>query len=364
MSSEHEKYMRLALALARRGLGTVAPNPAVGCLLVKDGQIVGRGWTQPGGRPHAETEALAMAGASARGAIAYVTLEPCSHHGQTPPCADALIKAGVARVVAAIDDKDPRVSGRGLARLREAGIEVVAGILKDEAAEINEGFFLSVTEKRPLFSAKSATSIDGRIAVSSGHSKWITGPEARHYGHMLRAQHDAILIGIGTLIADDPMLDCRTDGLQHRSPVPVILDSQLRTPITAKLVKQAQKNGLLIICNEASVHSAKAEALQAAGVKLLAVADTRNLPEVAEALTKQGLTRVLIEGGGTVIGAFLKAGLCDRLHHFQAGKLLGGDGIAAIGPLGLAQVSEAPHLTLEQVRQVGADLLATYRKAE
>ena len=209
------RWMRAAFALARRGLGNVWPNPAVGCVLVRDGRVVGRGWTQPGGRPHAETEALRRAGALARGATAYVSLEPCSHWGRTSPCADALIAAGVRRVVAALEDPDPRVSGSGIARLREAGIAVETGLGAAEAAEINAGFLTRQRLGRPLVTLKLATSLDGKIATATGESQWITGPSARAYAHKLRAEHDAIMVGTGTVLADDPQLTCRLPGLSQ-----------------------------------------------------------------------------------------------------------------------------------------------------
>src|SRR5262245_58482979 len=234
-------HMRAALALAARGLGRTWPNPAVGCVLVRGGHVVGRGWTQPGGRPHAETEALARAGEAARGATAYVSLEPCAHTGKTPPCADALIAAGIGRVVAAVQDPDPRVSGRGLARLRDAGLAVVTGMCAAEAAELNAGFFTRIKQGRPLVSLKLATSLDGRTATRSGDSRWITGDAARRRAHALRATHDAILVGTGTALADDPELTCRLPGLGDRSPVRVVLDRQLRLPDAAKLLATAHE---------------------------------------------------------------------------------------------------------------------------
>src|SRR5438093_45669 len=233
--------MLAALALARRGLGNVWPNPAVGCIIVKDGRVAGRGWTQPGGRPHAETEALARAGEAARGATAYVSLEPCSHWGRTPPCADALIAAGVRRVVVALEDPDPRVAGSGLARLRAAGIAVETGLGAAAAAEINAGFFQRVRFGRPLVTLKLASSLDGRIATASGESRWITGPPARDHAHLLRATHDAILVGTGTVLADDPQLTCRLPGLARRSPVRVVIDRHLRIPPSARLIAEARQ---------------------------------------------------------------------------------------------------------------------------
>lgn len=234
--------MRAALSLARRNLGCVWPNPAVGCVLVRDGKVVGRGWTGRGGRPHAETEALARAGPAARGATAYVSLEPCDHHGETPPCSEALIAAEVARLVVAVEDPDPRVSGRGLKRLRAAGIdvEVAGGALAEQARDLNAGFFLRVREGRPLFTLKTATTLDGKIATRTGDSRWITGAGARAVTHWMRAEHDAVLIGSGTALADDPDLTCRTPGLEDRSPVRIVADGRLRLPPESRLVATAR----------------------------------------------------------------------------------------------------------------------------
>src|SRR6266446_3099076 len=234
-------HMRAAIALARRGLGDVWPNPAVGCVIVRKGRVVGRGWTQPGGRPHGETVALARAGVAATGATAYVTLEPCCHWGKTPPCADALIAAGLRRVVVALEDPDPRVAGAGIERLRAAGIEVEVGLCAAEAAEINAGFLQRVRLGRPLVTLKLATSLDGRIATAGGESRWITGPLARERAHLLRATHDAILVGTDTVLADDPRLTCRVPGLSRRSPVRVVIDRHLRISPGARLIAEARQ---------------------------------------------------------------------------------------------------------------------------
>jgi diaminohydroxyphosphoribosylaminopyrimidine deaminase / 5-amino-6-(5-phosphoribosylamino)uracil reductase len=231
------EHMAAALSLAARNLGQVWPNPAVGCVVVDAaGRVVGRGFTQPGGRPHAETEALAMAGERARGGTAFVTLEPCAHHGKTPPCAEALIAAGIARCIAAIEDPDPRVSGRGLAMLRQAGIAVETGPLADQARTLNAGFLTRVTAGRPFVALKLATSLDGCIATRAGESRWITGEAARAFGHRLRATHDAIAVGSGTVLADDPELTCRLAGLEHRSPVRLVFDRRGRVPARAKVM--------------------------------------------------------------------------------------------------------------------------------
>ncbi|NVJ98102.1 MAG: bifunctional diaminohydroxyphosphoribosylaminopyrimidine deaminase/5-amino-6-(5-phosphoribosylamino)uracil reductase RibD [Alphaproteobacteria bacterium] len=349
--------MSAALGLARRGLGVVAPNPAVGCILVKEGSVVGRGWTHPGGRPHAETVALAAAGDAAVGATAYVTLEPCAHTGKTPPCAQALIDAQVARCVVAIKDPDPRVSGKGVEMLEAAGIDVEVGAMADSAYELNRGFLSKVNQGRPLIALKLASSLDGRIALASGESKWITSGEARQFGHMLRAQYDGILVGSGTLIADDPALDCRVPGLNDRSPTPIILDGSFRITPDHKVARQ----GAIVFHTKRD--TTKEQALEKMGVELVPGA-TRDLPVVLNKLAERGLTRILVEGGGQVHASFLKAGLADAIEHFQAGLALGGDGRAAIGTLDLASLANAPHFNLKSVRQLGPDMLASYSKAE
>src|SRR5579864_840444 len=261
--------MRAALALARRGLGTVWPNPAVGCVILKDGRVVGRGWTQKGGRPHAETEALARASEAAKGATAYVSLEPCSHHGRTPPCAEALVAAGVARVVAAVEDPDPRVSGSGIARLKAAMIAVETGVCAADAEEVNAGFFCRVEHRRPLVTLKLATSLDGRIATASGESRWITGLAARERAHLLRATHDAVLVGTGTALADDPQLTCRLPGLENRSPVRIVIDRHLRLPVTLHLLAEADQVRTWV-ATLASADPARQGALTKVGIKIVA----------------------------------------------------------------------------------------------
>lgn len=356
-------FMRAALSLASRGLGDVWPNPAVGCLLVRDGRIVGRGWTQPGGRPHAETEALARATARARGATAYVTLEPCAHHGLTGPCSTALIAAGVARAVIAVEDPDPRVHGQGIAALRAAGIDIATGILGDEAAELNRGFLLRVTEGRPLFTLKLATSLDGRIATRTGDSKWITGEEARRQAHLLRASHDAVLVGSGTALADDPALTCRLPGMAGRSPVRLVADARLRLPPTGQLARTAGALPTWVL-TAAAADPARREALQAAGIGIIEVAtsDDGSLDPwaMAQALAGRGLTRVMIEGGGRLAAAFLRAGLIDRVCWFTAPKIIGGDGMAAVGDLGLDAVADAPVFRHPWHRGLGGDISGAY----
>jgi len=361
---DHAKWMRATLVFAKRELGNVAPNPSVGCLLVKNDIVVGRGWTQRGGRPHAETQALAMAKDAAKGATAYVSLEPCSHHGKTPPCAEALVREGVEHVVVAVEDPDPRVSGQGIHILNEAGIKTTVGILAEEAKSLNAGFFLKNVADRPYFTLKTAASIDGKIATATGESKWITGPKARSFSHLLRAQHDGILVGVNTVVADDPNLTCRVEGLEKRSPEVIVLDSKLRIPLDCNLLKNTDKQLVHIVCDEKSASTQNGDPLRKMGANLIEVADTHNLKEVAKRLANQGFTRVLVEGGAQVLASFVASRQCDRLHVFRAGKLIGAEGLSSIGDLALARLADAPHLTLESYRKLGSDLLATYRNAE
>jgi diaminohydroxyphosphoribosylaminopyrimidine deaminase / 5-amino-6-(5-phosphoribosylamino)uracil reductase len=349
------EHMGAALSLAARNLGQTWPNPAVGCVIVDDaGRVVGRGFTQRGGRPHAETEALMMAGARAKGGTAYVTLEPCSHHGKTPPCADALIAAGIARCVAAIEDPDPRVSGRGLAKLTEAGIAVETGVLAGQARELNVGFLTRVATGRPFVALKLATSLDGRIATRAGESRWITGEAARAFGHMLRATHDAIAVGSGTVLADDPELTCRLQGLESRSPVRLVFDRRGRTPATAKVMSNDPPTW--VVCNAPSRFNNASQYIEI----------TKNMDSTAwlsEALAKlgaAGLTRILMEGGATLATAFLKAGLVDRLYWFRAPIVIGGDGVPGIAPLAVDRLAESVGLRCVRSRTLGNDVLELY----
>jgi diaminohydroxyphosphoribosylaminopyrimidine deaminase / 5-amino-6-(5-phosphoribosylamino)uracil reductase len=352
--------MRAALGLARRGLGNVWPNPAVGCVIVAQGRIVGRGWTQPGGRPHAETEALGRAGELARGAAACVTLEPCAHWGQTPPCAEALIGAGIAYVAAALEDPDPRVAGAGLARLREAGVAVAAGLCAEEAAEINAGFLCRVRQGRPLVTLKLATTLDGHIATAAGESRWITGIAARERAHLLRAGHDAVMVGTGTLVADDPDLTCRLPGLHDRSPLRVVLDRRLRLPAAARVFAAPRT----WVVAAPGADPARRAALAAAGIEVIEVAADKtslDLAAVLAALGGRGVTRLLVEGGARLAAALLRAGLVDRLVWFHAPRLLGGDGLPAVAPLGLAALADAPAFEPLSSERVGEDVMTLLR---
>lgn len=357
----------MALRLAARALGTCAPNPAVGCVLVKEGQEVGRGWTQPGGRPHAETEALADArrrhGANAsRGATAYVTLEPCAHYGQTPPCADALIEAGIARLVVACRDPDPRVNGGGIRRVREAGIEVELGVGEVDARDQNAGFFTKVELGRPHVTLKTATSLDGRIATAAGQSKWITGPRARARGHLLRATHDAVLVGIGTALADDPKLNCRLPRFATRSPIRIVADTSLRLPPTSQLAVTARQQPTWVLTQKAAARSKPAEALTAAGVEIIPVEGAGTELDLAAALkllASRGVTRLLVEGGGRLAAGLVRRDLVDTIVWFRAPILLGGDARPAFAELGLSEVAAAPRFKRVDQRRFGDDLMET-----
>ncbi|WP_422027307.1 bifunctional diaminohydroxyphosphoribosylaminopyrimidine deaminase/5-amino-6-(5-phosphoribosylamino)uracil reductase RibD [Roseovarius sp.] len=358
MSDTDIRYMRLALSLGRRGQGQCWPNPAVGCVIVQGGRIVGRGWTQPGGRPHAERVALAEAGAAARGATAYVSLEPCAHHGQTPPCAEALIEAGIARVVAPLEDSDTRVSGRGFAMLRAAGVEVVTGVLADEAAADLVGFFRKATEGRPWITLKLASSFDGRIATASGHSQWITGPEARRLVHGLRARHDAVMVGAGTARADDPMLTVRGLGVA-RQPVRVVVSRRLDLPQDGKLARTAGEVPVWL-CHGPDADEDRVAAWQGFGAKLLPCELTgRQIDPVSvcAALGAEGLTRVFCEGGGALAASLLSAGLVDELVGFTAGFAVGAEGLPSVGAMGISSLDEAERFALAEVRQVGGDVM-------
>jgi diaminohydroxyphosphoribosylaminopyrimidine deaminase / 5-amino-6-(5-phosphoribosylamino)uracil reductase len=358
------RSMRAALALARRGLGTVWPNPAVGCVIADQGRVIGRGWTQPGGRPHGETEALGRAGEAARGATAYVSLEPCCHWGRTPPCTDALIAAGIRRVVVALEDPDPRVAGEGVRRLRSAGLHVDIGLCEAEAAEINAGFFCRLRNGRPLVTLKLATSLDGRIATGRGESQWITGPPARERAHALRAANDAIIVGTGTALADDPQLTCRLPGLAHRSPVRVVVDRRLRIPPTMRMISDARSVPTWVLTLP-SADAARRQAFVRAGATVIDVDPgpdgNGSVAAALAALGERGITRLLVEGGGRLAAAFAGAGLIDRLVWVHAPMLIGGDGTPAIAEFGLEMLSQAPSFERLSTGTVGDDVLTVFR---
>jgi len=357
-------YMKMALGLARRGCGSTWPNPAVGCVILdQSGHVAGRGHTGEGGRPHAETVALSRAGRAAEGGTAYVTLEPCAHHGQTPPCAEALIAAKLARVVVATGDPDPRVSGRGLTMLKNAGIDVDFGVCQAAADQVNEGFLKRISAHRPLITVKLATSLDGRIATASGESKWITGPDSRWRGHLLRANHDAILVGSGTVKADDPSLDCRLPGLESRSPVRIIVDSDLSVPLDSRVIETAEKSPTWIMTARPAAD--RRHALEQKAVKVIRCgADSEgqvNLPKMMNLLAEEGITRLLCEGGAQLNASLFRASLVDRVYWFRSSSVIGGDGLAAIAAIGVDDLSAAPRLSLVRSGRTGNDSWQEYK---
>ncbi|MEZ5752067.1 MAG: bifunctional diaminohydroxyphosphoribosylaminopyrimidine deaminase/5-amino-6-(5-phosphoribosylamino)uracil reductase RibD [Paracoccaceae bacterium] len=358
MPVDDARFMQLALTLGQRGLGQTWPNPAVGCVIVRDGVILGRGWTQPGGRPHAEVRALAQAGDAARGATAYVTLEPCAHHGKTPPCAEALIAAGVARVVTALTDPDQRVAGKGHAMLRAAGITVTEGVEAEAARRANLGFLSRITRGRPMVTLKLALTLDARIATATGESRWITGPEARRAVHMMRARHDAVLVGAGTARADDPDLRVRDLG-PVRQPVRIVADSRLGVPVASRLGRSAAEAPVWLL-HGPHPQAAARRAWEEAGADLIGcAADPMGRIDAPDALARlgaRGLTRVLCEGGGGLAASLLAADLVDELVVFGAGHIFGADGTPAIGPMGVTGI-EPKRWRLGSLRRVGDDVL-------
>lgn len=362
MESDDLAHMRTALALARRGLGSTWPNPSVGCVIVNAGRVVGRAFTAPGGRPHAEPQALAMAGAAARGATAYVTLEPCCHHGRTPPCTDALIAACVARVVVGTTDPDKRVNGSGIARLRAAGIAVTQDVLADEAKAVLAGFRQRVVAGRPLVTLKLASTLDGRIATSTGESRWITGEPARRMAHALRGRHDAVMVGVGTVMADDPDLTCRLPGFRATPIVRVVADSHLRTSLTARVVVSARETPTWMLLRHGT-DAARRQAFADAGVRLIDVppAEAGVDPRAAlTALGTAGITRLLVEGGAQVAAALLRAGLVDRIAWFHAPGVMGGDAWPAVQAFGVAALAAMPRFRRQCVTILGDDVLTEF----
>lgn len=357
------RFMQLALALGRRGLGRTAPNPAVGAVIVKDGVIVGRGWTQPGGRPHAETEALKRAGKEARGATLYVTLEPCSHQGKTPPCADAIVRAGIARVVSALGDPNPEVAGQGYTKLRERGIAVETGLGGEEAARAHAGHVRRMRDGRPQVLLKLAVSADGMAGLPGRKPAAITGEAARGRVHQMRAEADAILVGIGTVMSDDPHLTCRLPGMLEQSPVRVILDAKLRIPLATSLIGTARETPTWVFT--APETSAMAEdILKAKGVEVFRVEGKNgrlDLAAVLKMLAGRGVTRLMVEGGPTVAAAFLKADLVDEAALFRSPNELGA-GIGVLEGLPLTALTNSPNLKSIASETIGGDMLQLFER--
>ncbi|MBR0695890.1 bifunctional diaminohydroxyphosphoribosylaminopyrimidine deaminase/5-amino-6-(5-phosphoribosylamino)uracil reductase RibD [Bradyrhizobium lablabi] len=360
------RFMQLALSLGRRGLGRTWPNPAVGAVIVKDGVIVGRGWTQPGGRPHAEVEALRRAGEAARGATLYVTLEPCSHFGRSPPCADAVIAAGLARVVSAIEDPNPAVAGKGHNKLRAAGIAVDVGLCAAEAARDHAGHFRRIRDNRPHVILKLAVSADDKIGAAGHKPVAITGESARKRVHLMRAQCDAILVGIGTVTADDPMLTCRLPGMTGRSPVRVVLDRALRIPGSSRLVHSARETPLWVMTSDFA-EAAAAMKLGAAGAQVIRLQATTNppgldLPALLRALAEKGITRLMVEGGALVASSFVTAGLVDEIRLLRGSDTIGADGVPALDALPLTAITQSQAFRLRASEDLAKDSLTIYER--
>lgn len=355
------RYMTLALNLGQRGQGNVWPNPAVGCVIVNNSRIVGRGWTQPGGRPHAEAMALGQAGAQSKNATAYVTLEPCAHHGATSPCAEAFIAAGISRCVVAVIDPDPRVSGAGIAEMEAAGIQVSHGCMTEQATAAHRGFFNRVVKGRPRVTLKLAMSVDGRIATQAGESKWITGMEARRDVHSLRACHDAVLVGSGTVRADDPSLTAR--GLGHISqPIRIVASTNL--DFSGAALKNSRDIAPLWVCHRPN--AVGIDAWRDACDQLLEVpmnADAQlDVTAMVQSLAAEGLTSVFCEGGGSLAASLLKAGLVDDLVVYTSGLALGSDGLAGVANLGVERLQDVGRFTLASWRTIGTDTRQHWRQ--
>jgi diaminohydroxyphosphoribosylaminopyrimidine deaminase/5-amino-6-(5-phosphoribosylamino)uracil reductase len=365
-SDEDHQHMRRAVELARIGLGQVWPNPTVGCVLVKNNKIIGEGRTADGGRPHGERLALDEAGEKAQGATAYVSLEPCAHTGKTPPCATALVEAGVAKVIYAIGDPDPRVAGRGHTLLAAAGVDVAAGLMAEEAVDVNQGFFTRITKNRPYITLKMATSLDGKIASAEGADlakpdgqiEWITSAEARRAGHIIRSQNDAILVGINTVLADNPSLTYRLKGEEGHSPVRIVLDSSLKLPLDSQLVETAKDVPVWVLTQ--SRDKERQVKLKDKGCKILWVDDTRDVKDVLAVLADEGLTRLMVEGGAQIHSSFLKVGLIDEICWFRSPNTIGSDGLDGLNGLDFKEIKHSLGLISKNIQKLGKDTLETF----
>jgi diaminohydroxyphosphoribosylaminopyrimidine deaminase/5-amino-6-(5-phosphoribosylamino)uracil reductase len=356
------RFMAAALRLGRRNLGHTFPNPAVGALIVADGRIVGRGWTADGGRPHAEVLALAEAGEAARGATVYVTLEPCSHHGRTPPCADALVEAGVGRVVVPFEDPDPRVAGQGLQRLESAGIKVTRGVLAEDALVAHAGHISRVTRGRPWVTLKLAVSADGMIGRRAGERMIISGREAFEAVQAMRVESDAVMIGIGTVLVDNPRLTVRLAGLQNRSPIRIILDAQARLPLDSHLVASARETPLIAVVTPGA-EEAKKDALRDAGVRIIEVDEGPggvSLKKALETLSVEGFTRILVEGGSEVASSLVSDDLVDEAIIFRADVVVGPDGVRALAGNALSAIERSPRYRAAGAGMAGNDQMRRY----
>lgn len=359
MSQDDHRFMARAVRLARRGLYTTDPNPRVGCVLVKDGVIVGEGFHQRAGELHAERNALAAAGAKAKGATAYVTLEPCSHYGRTPPCSEGLMEAGISRVVAAMQDPNPEVAGEGNLQLQQAGIEVEVGLMQAEAVALNPGYIKRRLQGLPYVRCKLAMSLDGRTAMASGESKWITGTEARQDVQRLRARSSAIITGIETVLADDPSMDVRLDGVEVLQPVRVVLDSTLRMPPDAKMLTLSGKT-VVVCCSDADADKqARLEQSGAEVVRLDGCGESIDLKSLLQLLAEREVNEVMVESGAVVAGAFISAGLVDELIVYMAPHLMGAGARGLVDIPGLEYMQDRVDLNIMDVRMVGKDMRIT-----
>jgi diaminohydroxyphosphoribosylaminopyrimidine deaminase/5-amino-6-(5-phosphoribosylamino)uracil reductase len=358
---DHEKYMRLALELAAKGAGYVAPNPMVGAVVVKDDRVVGRGYHQALGGPHAEVNAIDDAGEAARGADLYVTLEPCNHHGRTPPCTQKILGAGIRRVVVAMADPNPHVAGGGNGYLAAKGVEVTCGVCEAEAVVLNESFIKFMRTRLPFVVLKMAATLDGRIATRSGDARWVTGPQARAVVHQLRHNMDAIMVGIGTVLVDDPELTTRLEQGRGVDPVRVVLDSRLTISPEARMLNQSSTAETLLVCGPSAPDEKRARLREkgACLIQMPLVADRIDLRALMKELGTRGVTSLLVEGGAEVAGEALKAGIVDKVYFFYAPKIMGGDGIPICGGKGPEKMSECLPLSRTTVSRAGEDILVT-----
>lgn len=355
MKPGDERFMRRALRLARKGIGKTSPNPAVGAVIVKNGKVIASGWHRKAGLPHAEIEALRSAKGDVRGGTLFVTLEPCVHFGKTPPCVDAVIKAGIKRVVIGAKDPNPLVAGKGIRKLKRAGIEVDSGVLADDCRAINRPFGKFIATKTPYVTLKLASTLDGRIAIATGESRWITSEESRKAVHRLRSETDAVMVGVNTLLRDDPELTVRL--VRGKDPLKAVLDSTFKTPLAAKAFKDP---GRLVIFTGQGASAAKIKKARALGARVVVVPAKNNgldIRRVLKELGKLEVSSLLVEGGGTLSASLVKAGLVDRFVFFISPKLIGADGRPSIGSLGLKKLSAAPVLKDVVVKRSGCDIV-------
>lgn len=350
--------MLKAIEIAKNGLGRVAPNPSVGCVIVRNEKIIAISRTADGGRPHAETQAIEIAGEKAKGADMYVTLEPCFHTGKTPPCVDDVINSGIKRIFIARKDPDSKTSGKSIDKLISVGIEVKIGLLEDEATKLNEGFFSVINSCRPFVTLKCATSLDGKIATMLGDSKWITGVAARKHVHIVRSCYDAILVGVGTVLGDDPMLTTRIEGIDHKS-YRVILDPNLSIPLNSKIVKTARECPVIIVHSSNEKMEAKKHVLQMMGIELIS---SDLLEDMLQKLACHGVTRLLIEGGSKIFTSFIKSGLYNRLLWYRAPKIIGSDGLDIFGSLDIQTMDQIIELKRTDIKIFDNDILEIFDK--